>query len=133
MSVVTDFESIGDIISRNLKRFNTQQTERSAKFSAEGLAELEAYQHKIYKQMCRITRSLESNNTTDALKVLVKEQKYLILENEMRHQHILRLSNSQAESIASHNMHVELMQMYKQVGVLIAGVATTLAIDTAEV
>ncbi len=65
-------------------------------------------------------------NTAEAAKVLRKEKEYTKLESEYRSSHLQRISNELDESIATHEIHMELMDLMKQINVYTSNIAKTI-------
>jgi phosphate:Na+ symporter len=61
-----------------------------------------------------------------AKKILRKEEKYVILESDFRIRHVKRLRDEMEESLETHEVHVEFLDLLKQVSVHLANIAKTI-------
>ncbi|MDP6456824.1 MAG: Na/Pi cotransporter family protein [Candidatus Marinimicrobia bacterium] len=126
ISIANDMENIGDIIHRNLVPLATKRLQLESDFSKEGKAELITYHEKVSKQMSRLRDALGEMDPAMAKKILRKEEKYEILESDFRIRHVKRLHAEKEKSIETHEVHVEFMDLIKQVGVHLANIAKTI-------
>lgn len=133
ISIANDLENIGDIIHRNMLPLAAKRQQLESDFSEEGKEELKAYHVKVSKQMSRLRDALSEMDPTMAKKILRKEEKYEILESDFRIRHVKRLRAEKEESLETHEVHVEFMDLLKQIGVHLANIARTIMeIDSGE-
>lgn len=125
MSIVKDMESIGDIIHRNLVPLIDKKRALEMDFSEEGKEELMIYHMKVCKQTRRLKEAFAETSPEIARKIMVKEEKYLDLESKYRIQHLERLLHKRRESEDTHEVHMELMDIFKQVNVYTGNIAKT--------
>ena len=78
------------------------------------------------KQMSRLSEAFSELNFEMAQKVLKKDIKYQNLEAEYRQAHMERVQKEKAESVETHKVHLELMDMLKQINVYIGNIAKTI-------
>jgi phosphate:Na+ symporter len=57
---------------------------------------------------------------------MLKEEKYADLETEYRTRHLERLHEEREESIETHEIHMELMDLLKQINVYTGDIAKTI-------
>lgn len=126
ISIANDMENIGDIIHRNMIPLATKRLQLESDFSEEGKEELIAYHIKVSKQMSRLRDALSEMDPAMAKKILRKKEKYEILESDFRKQHVKRLREEKEESLETHEVHVEFMDLLKQVGVHLENIAKTI-------
>ncbi len=126
MSSVNDIESIGDIIDKNVIPLIQKKHNLKTDFSDAGKEEIIKYHSKASKQISRLEEAFKELNTTEATKILKKEEKYSKLESEYRSSHLQRISNELTESIATHEIHMELMDLMKQINVYTSNIAKTI-------
>ncbi|MBC8344836.1 MAG: Na/Pi cotransporter family protein [Candidatus Marinimicrobia bacterium] len=126
MSIVNDMESIGDIIHRNIVPLIYKKQALNDPFSDDGKMELVAFHLKAMKQVSRLNNAFSEFNLELAQKVLKKELKYQTLEAEYRQAHLVRVQKETTESVATHEVHMELMDMLKQINVYISNIAKTI-------
>jgi len=65
-----------------------------------------------------------------ARKIMQKERKYLDLESQYRVLHLERILCEQKESIETHEIHMELMDLLKQIIVYSSNIAKTFLATT---
>lgn len=128
MSIASDMESIGDIIHRNMIPLISKKQKLNRDFSEKGKNELLSYNKKVHKQIRRLKKAFAKTNPKKLQKVIANEEKYLILESKYRDQHMQRLLDKRKESIETHEVHMELMDLMKQINVYAANIAKTIPI-----
>ena len=126
ISIANDLENIGDIIHRNMIPLAEKRLQLGSDFSEEGKEELISYHVKVSKQMSRLREALGEMDPAMAKKILQKEEKYGIMESDFRKQHVMRLRQEKEASLETHEVHVEFMDLLKQVGVHLANIAKTI-------
>ena len=128
MSVVNDIESIGDVIEKNMIPLAAKKTSLNGDFSDEGKDELTNYHSKVCKQVSRLKQAFSKLDTNKAEKIITKEEKYSALETKYRTSHLDRLHEEREESIQTHTIHMELMDLLKQINVYAGEIAKTILI-----
>jgi phosphate:Na+ symporter len=96
-------------------------------FSKEGKKEIVMFHTKIVKQMARIDEAFKGLDPEMAEKIVTKEEKYSDLEADFRKRHLKRLQEEREESIETHEVHMELMDLLRQVNVYAGHIAQTIA------
>ncbi len=125
VSIVKDIESMGDIIHRNMIPLIAKKKLLSYDFSLEGKEELLIYHGKVSKQVRLLQAGLREPNTRLALKIVKKERKYLDLESIYRTRHLERIILKNKNSIKTNEVHLELMDLMKQIVLYSANIAQT--------
>ncbi len=115
MSIVNDIESIGDIIEKNMIPLIAKKSVLNTDFSKEGKEELNIFHTKICKQVSRLKDAFSELDPERARQIMAKEEKYSDLETEYRTRHLERLHEEREESIETHEIHMELMDLLKQI------------------
>jgi len=123
ISIASDMESIGDIIHRNMLPLIEKKQGLKSDFSEEGKEELLIYHVKVCKQISRLKEAFAEHNLKTASKIMAKESKYLDLETKYRLRHLERLHQERKESIETHEIHMEMMDLLKQINVYTANIA----------
>ncbi len=123
ISIVRDMEAIGDIIHRDMFPIIAKKRALEIDFSEEGHEEIIVYHAKIYKQLERLEATFSEHKFKKAMKIVSKEVKYADLEAEFKIKHLERLKEDRKESIATHEIHMELMDHLKQISVYITEIA----------
>jgi phosphate:Na+ symporter len=77
------------------------------------------------KQISRLKEAFAERNMETAQKIMTKEEKYLNLETKYRLKHLKRLYQKREESAETHEIHMELMDILKQINVYTGNIAKT--------
>jgi phosphate:Na+ symporter len=126
MSIVNDIETIGDIIHRNvIPQINKKRTLQTD-FSEEGKEEIKTFHLKACKQVSRFEEAFSERDHTLAKRILLKEEKYIDLEAEYRLSHLKRVSEERHESLKTHEVHMELMETFRNINTCIAHIGKTM-------
>tara|TARA_Y100001960_G_scaffold257267_1_gene276229 strand:- start:590 stop:2362 length:1773 start_codon:yes stop_codon:yes gene_type:complete len=126
MSIVNDVESIGDTIEKNMIPLLAKKDSLNMDFSPEGKEELSIYHNKVCKQINRLKKAFSKLDPGKAEKIINKEGKYSALETKYRINHLERLHQEREESIETHEIHMELMDLLKQINVYSGEIAKTI-------
>ena len=126
MSIVNYIENIGDTIDKNMIPLIAKKSGLHLDFSPEGKEELIIYHAKICKQVNRFKKAFSNMDKEKAEKIIKKEGKYSALETKYRINHLERLHQEREESIETHEIHMELMDLLKQINVYSGEIAKTI-------
>jgi len=126
ISIVRDMEAIGDIVYRNMLPLIAKKKALSFDFSEEGHKEISLYHAKIYKQLERLETTFSKHKFKKAEKIVQKETKYADLEAEFKIHHLERLREEREETIATHEIHMEIMDNLKQISVYVTEIARSI-------
>jgi len=129
ISIVRDMEAIGDIIHRDMFPLIAKKRALEFDFSEEGQKEIMQYHEKIYKQLARLEETFSEHKLKKAQKIVKKEIKYADLEAEFKVNHLLRLQRQREETIATHEIHMEIMDHLKQISVYVTEIALSVVGD----
>lgn len=125
ISIANDMESIGDIIHRNMVPLIEKKKQLESDFSDEGKEELMIYHQKVCRQIALLEEAFAEVNLEKAQKIMAGERKYLDLELQYRIKHLERLRHDRKESTETHEVHMELMDLMKQIIVYTSNIAQT--------
>jgi phosphate:Na+ symporter len=128
MSIAKDMEGIGDIVHKSMAPLIAKKQQLNIDFSEEGQTELLTYNKKAIKQIRRLKKAFAKTDPKKIKKVIAKEEKYLDLDSQYREGHMKRLFDEREESIETHAIHMELMDLMKQVNVYAAEIAKTIPV-----
>jgi phosphate:Na+ symporter len=131
ISIVKDMESLGDLIDRNMIPMVPKKQNLESDFSHEGREELLIYHEKVCNQIYLLREALAERSPEKAHEIMASEKKYLDLESRYRIQHLERLRHERRESMETHSVHLELMDLMKQIIVYSSNIAKTF-IDSCE-
>jgi len=126
MSIVNYIENIGDTIEKNMIPLIAKKSGLQLDFSAEGKKELIVYHSKICKQVNRFKKAFSNMDKEKAEKIIKKEGKYSELETKYRINHLERLHQEQKESIETHDIYMELIDLLKQINIYSSEIAKTI-------
>jgi phosphate:Na+ symporter len=123
LSIVKDMESIGDIIHKNMIPQMKKKHILEKDFSKEGKSEISTYHKKIHGQMDKLENVLSAMDRQKAAEVMQLSKDYAIMEEKFRKNHLKRVKNELAESMITHEVHMELMDLMKQINTYVINIA----------
>ncbi len=123
MAIAKDMESIGDVVHRNLLPLINKKNVLKKDFTNKGKKEIIDYHISVMKQISRLENALTEMDFNKANKILTKEVKYQNIEFEYRMAHIKRVQNEKSKSILTHEIHMDLMDMLKQIHIYLRNMA----------
>lgn len=127
MSMVKDMESVGDIIHGRIQLLVEKKRKLKEPFSTQGEQELIDFHMRVMKQISRLRSAFTKQRTKKVAKVIKKDIKYRNLESEYRLRHLERVKSEKVESVATHDLHMELMDLLKQINVYIGEIAKSIS------
>ena len=130
ISIVKDMESLGDLIHRNMVPLIPKKHALETDFSDEGREELMIYHEKVCKQLFLLKDAFAERNPEKAREIMLGERKYLDLESQYRIRHLQRMLHRRNESLETHEVHMELMDLMKQIIVYSSNIAKTFVTST---
>nr|WP_303649978.1 Na/Pi cotransporter family protein [Desulfobotulus pelophilus] len=125
ISITRDLESIGDLLERNVAPLLEKKRALVNSFSDEGREELSIYHTKVLKQLRLLREALTEKDLHKAAEIMGRERKYLDLELQYRIRHLNRIMCQRMESVETHEVHMELMNLMTQVIVYTSNIAKT--------
>lgn len=125
VSIVKDMESMGDIIHRNMIPLIADKKRLCYDFSHEGKEELLIYHSKASKQISRLKQAFKKTDSEISHRIMEKEKKYLDLESKYRARHLKRIVLKMENSVETTGIHLELMDLMKQIVLYSANIAKT--------
>ncbi|GEM_PF-2510809 len=125
MSIVKDMESIGDIVHRNMVPLIAKKQAIELDFSDKGKEELMIYHEKVCRQIRRLKEAFAQKDLDIADQIMESERRYLELESQYRDRHLQRLLNEQHQTVKTHEIHIDLMDLMKQIIVYSSNIAVT--------
>ena len=130
ITISHDMESIGDLIHRNLVPLIAKKKQLEVDFSEEGKEELMIYHQKVCRQIELLREALAETNLEKARDIMASEKKYLDMEEQYRASHLERIRMECHESVQTHEVHMELMNLMKQIVVYSSNIAKTFLIKS---
>ena len=132
LHTVVELEHIGDLVDKNLRPLARKKKMLGCEFSEEGRAEILEFHVKVMKQLSRAMDVFRDVNLDKAERMKYKERKYMDLEAEFRQSHFQRVTKQIPESIASGEIHLELMDYLKQISSYATSIARNLLAEMKE-
>jgi phosphate:Na+ symporter len=114
LHVVKQFEHIADVVDKQITPLALKMIDRGSEFSASGREEVATYHVKMCKQMSRALDTFLENSLEKAQHMRSKQANYLALEDAYRQSHFERVHDAVAESVATSEIHLELMDCFRQ-------------------
>jgi len=130
ISISNDMEVIGDLIHRNMIPLIQKKKQLDDDFSEEGKEELLIYHQKVCRQIELLRQSFAETDLEKAQDIMAGERTYLGLEKQYRAKHLERIQLERRESIETHEVHTELMDLLKQIVVYSSNIAHTFTIKS---
>ncbi len=125
ISIASDIESMADLIHRNMVPLITKKKDLMIDFSEEGKEEILIYHQKVCRRIELLKESFMEMNLDAAREIMSSERTYLDLEEQYRARHLERIRQEQVESAKTHEIHMELMDLLKQIVVYSSNIAKT--------
>jgi len=126
VSTVNYLDSINNMVKLRFDNLVGKKQTLAEDFSTAGQEEILGYHGKLLKQVKRLNKFFTKFDRAKAAKIMTKGEQYKDLEEKYRLEHFKRVSSDVAESVATHQLHVELMDMLKQINIFIELIAATL-------
>ena len=83
------------------------------------------YHQKACKQLSLLEETLAERDWDLANRMMKKEKKYLDLEQQYKANHLRRLFAEKVNTVETHEIHMELMDLMKQIIVFSGNIANT--------
>ena len=118
--------SIKKIIKLRFDSLLIKKGDLNENFSDKGQEEIFVYHGKLLKQVKRLNKFFSKYDRAKVAKIMEKGEQYRDLEEKYQLEHFKRVSGEVSDSIATHELHIELMDMLKQINSLIELIASSL-------
>jgi len=128
VSATNYLNSINDTVKLKFENLIGKKESLDEGFSDAGQEEILVYHAKLLKQIKRLNKYFVKYDRGKATKIMKKGKKYKGLEEKYRLEHFKRVSSNVSVSVATHQLHVELMDMLKQINTFIELIASTLLV-----
>ena len=128
VSATNYLNSINDTVKVKFENLIGKKESLDEGFSDAGQEEILVYHAKLLKQIKRLNKYFVKYDRGKATKIMKKGKKYKGLEEKYRLEHFKRVSSNVSVSVATHQLHVELMDMLKQINTFIELIASTLLV-----
>ncbi len=125
ISIASDIESVADLIHRNMVPLIAKKKDLMLDFSEEGKEEILIYHQKVCRRIDLLKKSFMEMDLDTAKEIMSSERAYLDLEEQYRARHLERILQDKVESAKTHEVHMELMDLLKQIVVYSSNIAKT--------
>lgn len=115
MHTVTELEQIADLVYHHLSLLAHKRFKKNCHFSIEGKNEIVEYHTKTMKQISRALDVFKDVNLEKARQMELKYKKYRLMEMGLRRTHFERLQKDIPETVASSEIHIELIEGLKRI------------------
>ncbi len=115
LHVTKQFEHIADIIDKQIRPLAMKMMKNNAEFSETGQSEVQSYHVKMCKQISRALEAFRDGSLELAKRMGDKQKNYVALEEDYRQAHFQRISQAISESVASSEIHLELIDAYRRI------------------
>lgn len=114
-NISVNLESAGDLIARNLVGLARKMHTEQLRFSEQGWSELSDFHDRVLTN-AQLALNVLLTSDPDAARQLVEEKEQVrAVEADLQGRHINRLRASQSDSLATSNIHQEMLRSLKQV------------------
>lgn len=121
--VAINMEHIGDIIAKTLLPLADEKNRLRLSFSDEGWAEMLRLHARVLANLQMAMNVLISGDTQSAQQLMREKEAMRQLERDSHARHLKRLQTGNADSIATSNMHLEVVRAFKEINSLLVTVA----------
>lgn len=125
--IVSDLESIGDIVDKNLIPLVEKMIVHDYNFSDEGKTDLKALHLKVSEQLSAMVIALTTDDS-DLADSIISNFEFLQNEGERLHlRHLQRLQNGLRESIETSSVHLDVINYLLRIDYLIFNISLRIA------
>jgi len=123
LTFTTNLEHIGDIIDRNLMELAAKKIKGGLRFSAAGLAEIEALHARTVESLRLALTVFMQGDIAQARKLIAGKTAIRAMEAEAMESHLERVARRLPESLATSSLHLDVLRDLKRIHSHIAAVA----------
>ncbi|MGH7243552.1 MAG: Na/Pi cotransporter family protein [Phycisphaerales bacterium] len=120
---LTDLETIGDVIDRNLLSAAIKKSKKGVRFSEEGWEELKDYFRGTTATLELASAVFVSDSPEMARKLLEHKTRMRDHEIALREKHYDRLQKGSQQSLETTDLHLEILSQLKHINHVVCGVA----------
>ncbi len=120
---LSELETIGDIIDKNIVELVKKKIRLGAYFSKSGMAELDEFHRKIGENLLISETAFAQRDTKLAEQLLRHKETVSSMEQEMRDKHFARLNEGLQESHETSAIHLDLLTHLKRINSCVTHVA----------
>ena len=119
----TNLEHIGDIIDNSLMELAQTKVKKQESFSDDGLQEIKDFHNKVVENMKLAQAIFMSEDPKLAADLVAEKAVIRMAAHESSEQHFKRLSEGLPETIATSNLHLDIIRDYRRINSYITRVA----------
>ena len=123
VTVANGLEEAADRIAVNLLAGAAKMDRNAISFSQDGLADLEGFHDLVVANAQLALGVLTTGNPDDARQLVTQKDEIRRIEQQLQERHLQRLQDRRSDSVASTNMHQEVLRLLKQVNASFSYVA----------
>ncbi len=123
MHVTKQYEHVADIVDKDLRPLAKRMISEGIDFSESGREEVRAFHKRVVKQVGRSLAAFREGSLEKARRITQKQVKYRALESTYRQTHFERIRSAVSESVASSEIHLDLMDGMRRMNSYAANVA----------
>jgi phosphate:Na+ symporter len=122
-SMAINIERVGDILAKDLLERIEEKHQKRREFSPAGFREISVLHARVMVNLQLSLNVLLSEDLASAKQLVVEKTRIGILERETRARHLHRLMKGTPESIATSDLHLEVVRALKEINSLYTAVA----------
>lgn len=115
ISLSTDVENVGDLVTRNILALARKKAAHGLAFSREGWAEIRDFHAKVSENLDLALVAFSTSDEELARKALRHREALVAIEGELKEKHIARLNQGLRESLETSSMHLDLLALLRRV------------------
>jgi len=123
ISVIGNFENIGDIIDKNLMELARKKIYQGRRFSEAGWAEIVEFHGMVSKNLETAIAAFAANDRGLAQQVLDQRPVIRQRERELRESHLDRLRAGLTESVETSEIHLDILTNLKRISSHVSAIA----------
>jgi phosphate:Na+ symporter len=127
---LTELETIGDIIDKNISELVVKKVRLGATFSREGAAELDDFYGKVCENVVIAENAFTTRERILAQQLLRNKDRIDQYERELRDRHFTRLNAGLAEAYETSAIHLDLLTHLRRINSSVSHVAFAILQDT---
>lgn len=120
---LSELETIGDIIDKNISELVIKKIRHGANFSPEGEKELDTFQQRVAENLLIADTAFTTKDRKLAEQLLRHKDKLGRMEQELRDRHFSRLTSGKRQSHETSAIHLDLLTHLKRVNSAVSHVA----------
>jgi len=120
---LSELETIGDVIDKNLAELVIKRARKEIDFSPEGWGELDDFYRKVYENIIIAETAFTTRDRMLARQLLRHKQRISEYERELRDRHLDRLRSGRSQTHESSAIHLDLLTHLKRINSCVTHVA----------